>query len=39
MIAVAGGIYALSRRRPVSAATVNDVPTPRPVPVPARAAA
>jgi inorganic phosphate transporter, PiT family len=39
MIVVAGGIYALSRRRPVSAATVNDTPTPRPVAVPARAAA
>jgi inorganic phosphate transporter, PiT family len=39
MIVVAGGIYALSRRRPVSAATVNDTPTPHPVAVPAQAAA
>jgi PiT family inorganic phosphate transporter len=39
MVAVAGGIYALSRRRPVTASTVTEAPLPRPVPVPAPAAA
>ena len=38
-IAIAGGIYGLSRRTPVTAATVNDTPAPRPVAVAARAAA
>ena len=32
-IAVAAGIYGLSRRKPVTAATVNDPPAPRPVAV------
>ena len=40
LVAAAGGIYAASRRTPVTAATVNDVPAPRPaVALPARAAA
>jgi PiT family inorganic phosphate transporter len=39
LIAAAGGIYALSRRKPVTASTVNDAPAPRPVAVPIRAAA
>jgi inorganic phosphate transporter, PiT family len=39
LIVVAGVIYGLSRRRPVTAATVNDVPAPRPVAVLAQAAA
>ena len=30
LIVVAGGIYGLSRRTPVTAATVNDAPPPRP---------
>jgi PiT family inorganic phosphate transporter len=38
-IVIAGVIYGLSRRRPVTASTVNDLPGPRPVPVAARAAA
>jgi len=38
-IAVAGGIYGLSRRKPVTAATVNDLPTPRPITVAAPVAA
>ena len=38
-IAVAGGIYGLSRRKPVTAATVNDLPTPRPITVVAAQAA
>ena len=40
LIAASGGIFALSRHKPVSAATVNDdAPAPRPVAVPAHAAA
>ena len=41
LVVAAGGIYALSRRAPVTAATVNELPVPRPVAVPApvRAAA
>jgi inorganic phosphate transporter, PiT family len=40
LIVAAGGIYGLSRRRPVTAATVNDAPPPqRPVAVAARVAA
>jgi PiT family inorganic phosphate transporter len=39
LIVGAGVIYGLSRQRPVTAATVNDGPSPRPVAVPARAAA
>jgi inorganic phosphate transporter, PiT family len=39
LVAAAGGIYGLSRRKPVTAETVNDKPTPRPVAVPASAAA
>jgi PiT family inorganic phosphate transporter len=39
LVAVAGGIYALSRRTPVTASTVSDTPTPRPIAVPAPAAA
>jgi PiT family inorganic phosphate transporter len=39
LVAAAGAIYGLSRRRPVTAATVNDAPAPRPVAVPVRAAA
>ena len=31
LIGLAGGIYALSRRRPVTADNVNDVPAPQPV--------
>jgi PiT family inorganic phosphate transporter len=38
-VAIAGGIYGLSRRKPVTVATVNDLPVPRPVPVAAQAAA
>jgi inorganic phosphate transporter, PiT family len=38
-IAIAGGIYGLSRRKPVTAATVNDLPAPRPITVAAQAAA
>ena len=38
-VAVAGGIYGLSRRKPVTVATVNDLPVPRPVPVAAQAVA
>jgi PiT family inorganic phosphate transporter len=38
-IAIAGGIYLLSRRTPVTVATVNELPVPRPVTVAARAAA
>jgi PiT family inorganic phosphate transporter len=34
-LAIAAGIYAASRRRPVTADNVNDVPAPAPVPVPA----
>ena len=30
-VAVAGGIYAASRRKPVTAENVNDVPAPTPV--------
>ncbi len=40
MIAASGVIYSLSRRKPVTAATVNDdAPAPRPAPVAARKAA
>jgi PiT family inorganic phosphate transporter len=39
LVVVAGVIYALSRRAPVTAATVNDVAAPVPVAVPAPAAA
>jgi inorganic phosphate transporter, PiT family len=39
LVVAAGGIYALSRRAPVTAATVNDVPAPGPVAVPAPAPA
>jgi PiT family inorganic phosphate transporter len=38
-IAIAGGIYGLSRRKPVTAATVNDTPAPLPVAVAVPAAA
>jgi PiT family inorganic phosphate transporter len=38
-VAIAGGIYGLSRRKPVTVATVNDLPVPRPVTVAAQAAA
>ncbi|GAA1306259.1 hypothetical protein [Pseudonocardia xinjiangensis] len=31
VVALGGGIYAASRRNPVSALNVNDVPTPPPV--------
>jgi hypothetical protein len=36
---VAAGIHAVSRRNPVTASTVNDLPVPQPVPVLHRAAA
>jgi inorganic phosphate transporter, PiT family len=39
LVVAAGVIYALSRRAPVTATTVSDVPPPRPVAVPVRAAA
>jgi inorganic phosphate transporter, PiT family len=39
LVAGAAGVYAASRRRPVTAATVNDSPAPRPAAVSARAAA
>jgi PiT family inorganic phosphate transporter len=42
LVLAAGGIYAASRRRPVTASTVNHIPAASPVPapcVPARAAA
>ena len=39
LVAASVGIYALSRRKPVTAANVNELPSPRPVAVPARAAA
>jgi PiT family inorganic phosphate transporter len=39
LVVVAGVIYAASRRRPVTAATVNDAPAPRPVAVAAPGAA
>jgi PiT family inorganic phosphate transporter len=39
LVVAAGVIYAVSRRKPVTAATVNDVPAPRPVAVVAPAAA
>ncbi len=39
LVAASGGIYAASRRKPVTAATVNDAPVPLPVAVPASAAA
>jgi PiT family inorganic phosphate transporter len=39
MIVLAGLIYGLSRRKPVTAGTVNDAPPPRPVAVAARVAA
>jgi inorganic phosphate transporter, PiT family len=39
LVAAGGAIYALSRRRPVTAATVNDAPAPAPVAVPVPAAA
>jgi inorganic phosphate transporter, PiT family len=32
LIGLAGGIYAISRRKPVTADNVNDVPAPKPVP-------
>ncbi|MCE3552201.1 inorganic phosphate transporter [Pseudonocardia sp. RS11V-5] len=38
-VAVAAGIYAISRRRPVTAENVNDVPAPHPVEPPVRLAA
>ena len=34
-VGVAGGIYAASRRRPVTADNVNDVPAPQPAAAPA----
>jgi len=39
LVAGAGAIYAASRRSPVTAATVNDLPAPQPVVLPAPAAA
>jgi PiT family inorganic phosphate transporter len=39
LVAGAGAIYAASRRTPVTAATVNDLPAPQPVVLPAPAAA
>jgi inorganic phosphate transporter, PiT family len=39
LVFVAGGIHALSRRNPVTASTVNDLPAPQPAPVLHRAAA
>jgi PiT family inorganic phosphate transporter len=38
-VAVAAGIYAASRRRPVTAENVNDVPAPQPAAQPVRLAA
>jgi inorganic phosphate transporter, PiT family len=38
-IAIAGGIYRQSRRKPVTVATVNELPVPRPVTVTVQAAA
>ncbi|MCE0768032.1 inorganic phosphate transporter [Pseudonocardia kujensis] len=38
-VAVAAGIYAISRRKPVTAENVNDVPAPQPVEPPVRLAA
>jgi inorganic phosphate transporter, PiT family len=39
LLAAAAGIYALSRRTPVTAANVNDLPAPRPTAAPAAAVA
>jgi inorganic phosphate transporter, PiT family len=39
LVVASAGIYALSRRTPVTAGNVNELPVPIPVPEPARAAA